>query len=69
MTSTRSLPAEADAHKTETERCIHCFGGFVFEPTDDSLVDEAHECHICFGTTIKTDRAERLRIKAERRAR
>lgn len=67
MTSDRSLPAEVDAHKTETEeRCPHCFGGFVFEPTEDSLVDEPHECHMCFGTTRKMDRAERLAMKAGR---
>lgn len=49
------------------EPCPHCFKGITYEPTEDTLVDEAHECHMCFGTTIKMDRAERLRIKAGRR--
>lgn len=49
------------------EPCPHCFGGIVYEPTEDALVDEAHECHMCFGTTIKMDRARRKAIKAGRR--
>ena len=29
--------------------CTSCFGGFVYEPTEDSLEDEAHICWMCKG--------------------
>ncbi len=69
MTSTRSLLAEVDGHKTNVEACPHCYGGTVYEPTEDKLVDEPHECHMCLGTAIRMDRAERTRAKAERKIR
>lgn len=69
MTSNRSLPAEVDAHKTDVEACPHCYGGIVYESTEDALVDGPHECHMCFGTAIRMDRAERTRAKAERKVR
>jgi len=46
--------------------CPHCFGGTVFEPTDDPLEDEAMECPACLGTVRRMHRPERLRIRAER---
>jgi hypothetical protein len=46
--------------------CPHCFGGTVFEPTDDPLEDEAMECPACLGTARRMPRTERLKIKDER---
>ena len=65
--SIERVTERTEAHKPEP--CPHCFGGITYEPTEDTLVDEAFECHMCFGTALKVDRAKRLRIKAERRAR
>lgn len=48
--------------------CPHCFRGTVYEPTEDALYDEASECPMCFGTGRRTDRAERLRIRAKKKA-
>ena len=48
------------------EECIHCTNGWVFEPTEDTLHDEAHECPMCFGSGQRMEKAERLRIRAER---
>ena len=48
------------------ERCPHCTGGRVFEPTEDALHDEVHECPMCFGTAKRTTRAEREAIRAGR---
>jgi hypothetical protein len=37
--------------ENEVSRCIHCVGsGSVYEPTEDSLEDEAHVCWMCDGT-------------------
>jgi hypothetical protein len=46
--------------------CPHCFGGWVFEPTEDTLEDEAIECPACLGAARRMYRAERLRIRAGR---
>jgi uncharacterized protein (DUF983 family) len=46
--------------------CPHCFGGTVFEPTDDPLVDEATECPACLGAARRMDRAEHLAIRSGR---
>ncbi len=46
--------------------CPHCFGGVVFQPTEDTLTDEAMECPACLGTTRRMDRHERARIRNER---
>lgn len=54
------------AEKMASGECVHCFGGVVYEPTEDALVDEAHECHMCMGTTRKMGREERKAIKADR---
>jgi hypothetical protein len=51
-----------------TAECPHCFRGTVYEPTEDTLHDEASECPMCFGTGRRTERTERLRIRAERKA-
>ncbi len=47
-------------------KCPHCFGGFVFEPTEDPLEDEAVECPACLGTARRMGRTERARIRNER---
>jgi hypothetical protein len=47
-------------------KCRHCYGGWVFEPTEDPLEDEAIECPACLGTARKMDRFERARIRYER---
>ena len=46
--------------------CPHCTAGKVYEPTEDTLVDEVHECPMCFGTAKRTTRAEREAIRAGR---
>jgi hypothetical protein len=48
--------------------CPHCTAGKVYEPTEDTLADEVHECPMCFGTANRTTKAKRLRIRAERKA-
>ena len=48
--------------------CPHCTAGKVYEPTEDTLADEVHECPMCFGTAKRTTKAKRLRIRAERKA-
>ncbi len=46
--------------------CPHCFSGWVFEPTEDALEDEAVECPACLGTARRMGRTERARIRNER---
>lgn len=45
--------------------CPHCFGGFVYEPTEDTLEDEAHECWMCLGTARRMSKAERIAARAD----
>jgi hypothetical protein len=33
--------------KGPAEQCIHCCGGWIYEPTEDTLEDEAMPCHMC----------------------
>jgi hypothetical protein len=54
------------SRKVPTEPCIHCTNGWVFQPTEDTLHDEALECPICFGSGRRTGNAKRLRIRAVR---
>ena len=60
----KSIPATEGVRHPEP--CPHCYGGVVYEPTEDTLVDEAHECHMCLGTAIRKTREERKAMKAER---
>jgi hypothetical protein len=55
-----------DAPKVPAEKCPHCYGGTIFEPTDDTLEDEAIECPACLGTARRMHRAERLAIRNAR---
>jgi hypothetical protein len=55
-----------DAAKVPAEACLHCAGGWVFEPTEDTLHDEALECPMCFGSGRRTENAQRLRMRAAR---
>ncbi len=64
MTSKETI--HRDPEDRYPEPCPHCFGGIVYEPTEDELVDEPHEGHMCMGTARKMDRAERLSIRAGR---
>jgi hypothetical protein len=57
---------EVYAPEPEKVSCPHCVAGWVFEPTDDPLEDEAMECPACLGTARRMHRAERLAIRAER---
>jgi hypothetical protein len=47
------------------EQCPHCSSGWVYEPTEDALEDEAHECWMCLGTGRKMHRSERIRARAD----
>lgn len=48
------------------EQCPHCFSGWVFEPTEDPLEDEACQCPACLGTARKMNRAERAALRDSR---
>lgn len=52
--------------KVAEERCPHCSRGWVYEPTEDTLEDEALACFMCLGTTRKMSREERRAIKDDR---
>jgi hypothetical protein len=57
----------ADAAKIPAEACPHYAGGWVFEPTEDTLHDKAPlEFPICFESGRRTENTERLRIRAAR---
>lgn len=61
--------AHSPTIRRETEKvsppCPHCSRGFVYEPTEDTLADEAHECWMCLGTGRRMDKAERIRARAD----
>jgi hypothetical protein len=51
MTTDLSVCREAEKVSPESsEGCIHCSNGWVYEPTEDSLTDEAYVCWMCRGT-------------------
>ena len=56
----------ADAAKIPAEACPHYAGGWFFEPTEDTLHDEALKCPMCFGSGRRAENAGRLRIRAAR---
>lgn len=64
MATPSSISATTEVRHPEP--CPHCFKGITYEPTEDTLVDEASTCHMCFGTAIRKTREERKAIKAER---
>ena len=64
MATPSSIPATPEDRYPEP--CPHCYGGFVFEPNEDELIDEPHECPACLGRAVKTTREERKAMKAER---
>lgn len=55
-----------ERHDEKVAACPHCYAGYVFEPTEDTLEDEAIECPACLGTARKMHRSERLVIKNAR---
>jgi hypothetical protein len=65
-TTPEVAPEFSEEVNSEKEQCPHCFSGWVFEPTEDTLEDEAYECPMCFGTTRRMSRAERKALRAER---
>lgn len=44
---TTDLSVRGETEKVSTDSCIHCSGGWVFEPTEDTLEDEAIPCWMC----------------------
>lgn len=48
-----SLPQShyPETKQREVRDCIHCWAtGWIFEPTEDPLVDAESPCHMCGGT-------------------
>jgi len=42
--------AKPPREQREERECAHCFSGWIYESTEDPLVDEALVCHMCGGT-------------------
>ena len=61
-----TLSIRESSRKVPTEPCIHCTNGWVFEPTEDTLHDEALKCPMCFASGRRAENAGRMRIRAAR---
>jgi hypothetical protein len=63
MAVTRSIREPEEKLRPKKEQCIHCPGGWIFEPTEDPLMDEAHGCYMCLRTEWRMRGEERkLRV-------
>lgn len=62
METSPTIRREADKVSPE---CPHCAGGWIYEPTEDTLIDEAHECFMCLGTGRRMARGERISLRAD----
>lgn len=66
MTSTQTIrDRKRKVAPDSPDKCPHCANGWVYEATEDTLTDEAHECWMCLGTGRRMDRAERIRLRAD----